>query len=341
VRRRRARCLAAAITWLALAPAAPAGTLKVATVVPEGSSWMQKMRAAAREIETRTDGRVELKFYPGGVMGNERTVLRKMRARQLQGGAFTGGALGRIFPDLDLYSLPLLFRSYAEVDYVRERLDPILLEGLERNGVVALAIGDAGFAHVMSRKPLREVRDLKGTRIWIQEGDTMSETAFEIAGVSPVQLPLSDVYTALQTGLVDTVAAPPIAAIAFQWHTKLKYVTDVPLMYLTGMLAVDARWFHELRPEDQAVLREVVRRATRELDLANREGEDDAKRALRQQGLEFVTASSPEELARWHDITDQALAKLRARNIYSERMLDDLHQLLAEYRAGHGRADAR
>ena len=170
--------------------AAGARTLKIATVVPEGSAWMQEMRQVAKEIAAKTEERVALKFYPGGVMGNDKTVLRKIRAGQLHGGAFTSGGLAPVFPDLELYGIPLLFRSYAEVDYVRERMDAGMIAGFEKAGFAALAISEGGFAYLMSQEPARQVSDLAGRKVWIQEGDVMSMTAFEVAGVSAVQLPL-------------------------------------------------------------------------------------------------------------------------------------------------------
>ncbi len=204
---------------------------------------MQEMRKAGKEIEDKTRGAVRFKFYPGGIMGSDKTVMRKIRAGQLHGGGFTGGALAQVYPDIDLYGLPLLIRSYAEADYVRSRMDDTLIAGLDRSGFVALALSDGGFAYLMSQQPLRQVGDLRGAKVWIQEGDVMSLTAFEIAGVSPIQLALADVYTALQTGLVDTVAAPAMGAIALQWHTRVKYLTDVPLTYLIGAFVIDRKTF--------------------------------------------------------------------------------------------------
>lgn len=332
-------CLALAALLLT-APPAGARVLKIATVVPEGSAWMQDMRQAAAEIREKTQGRVQFKFYPGGVMGNDKTVLRKMRAGQLQGGAFTSGALSQIFPDLELYGAPLLIRSYAEVDYVRSRMDPDMVAGLERAGIVALAITDAGFAYLMSQRPMRQVADLSGAKVWIQEADVMSEKAFEIAGVSPVQLSLADVYTALQTGLVDTVTAPPMGAIALQWHTKVKYLTDFPLTYLTGVFALDARAFGRLQPGDQAVVREVIREAAQRQDESARVGAERAKEALRQQGIEFVTPATPEEVERWRDIGRQTLRAMRERGIYCEATIDALERHLEDYRRSQdGRAD--
>ncbi len=313
-------------------PPAHAKTLKIATIVPEGSGWMREMRAAADEIAERTEGRVKLKFYPGGVMGGDQTVLRKMRLGQLHGGAFPSGAFSQVFPDLDLYGLPLLFRSYDEVDYVRARMDAGMIEGIERAGYVVLGISDTGFAYLMSQEPVRRVGDLSGTKVWIQEGDKMSQTAFETAGVSPVQLPLADVYTALQTGLIDTLASPPIGTIAFQWHTRVRYLTDVPLMYLIGLLVLDGKAFAKLAEGDQQIVREAVGTATRKLDAANRKAEGEAREALRAQGIEFVAAASPEELVRWHEITDQALAILRSDGDYSDMAIDTLHRHLEEFR---------
>jgi TRAP-type C4-dicarboxylate transport system substrate-binding protein len=323
--------VASALVLLALS--ADAKTIKIATIMPDGSSWLTTMRKAGKEIQDRTAGRVKLKFYPGGVMGNDKTVMRKLRAGQLHGGAFTSGALAAIYPDVELYSLPLLFRNYEEVDYVRERMDEKLRAGLEKAGLVALAISDGGFAYVLSRQPLRRVEDMGGVKVWLVEDDIMSEIALEIAGVSPVPLPVADVYTALQTGLVDTVAAPPMGAIAFQWHTKLRYVTDVPLMYLIGILALDRKTFDKLSPEDQAVIKQVVGDAAKRLDQENRVGEKNARQALQNQGIEYVMASSKDEISRWHNISQQALVKLRAMNRYSEAMIEELLRHVEDFRA--------
>jgi TRAP-type C4-dicarboxylate transport system substrate-binding protein len=313
------------------APAA-ARTLKIATVVPEGSAWMQEMRKVAGEIETETQGRVRFKFYPGGVMGNDKTVLRKIRAGQLHGGGFTSGALAQVYPDIELYGMPLLIRSYGEVDYVRARMDEKLVAGLGRAGFVALAISDGGFAYLMSQRPMRQVDDLAGARVWTREGDVMSQTAFEIAGVSTVQLSLGDVYTALQTGLVDTVAGPAMGAIALQWHTKVKYLTDVPLTFLTGAFVIERGVFERLEPDDRDVVRDRIRAAARRLDAASRAGEAEARQVLRDQGIEFVTATTPEEVERWHAISRRALAQLRERAIYSEELIDELLGHLEDYR---------
>lgn len=313
---------------------ASARTLKIATIVPEGSSWLAEMRDAGDEIKTKTAGRVKLKFYPGGVMGGDKTVLRKVRAGQLQGGAFTSGALAAIYPDIELYSLPLLFRDYDEVEFVREKLDTKLKAGLARKGFEALAITDGGFAYVLSQKPIRRVEDMKNTRVWLVEDDKMTEIALRIAGVSPVPLPIADVYTALQTGLVDTVAAPPVGAIAFQWHTGVRYLTDVPIMYLAGVFAVDKKAFSKISVKDQEIVRGVVQAAAKRLDQKNRADEANARDALKNQGIEFVSAQSREEVQRWRSISSEATTEMRGSGRYSDDLIREILMLLQEHRVG-------
>ena len=313
---------------------ASAKTFKLATVMPDGSSWLDEMREAAQLVKSETEGRVKIKFYPGGVMGNDKTVMRKIRVGQLQGGAFTSGALAPAFPDIDLYSLPLLFRTYEEVDYVRSKIDATLAAGLEKNGFVPLAITDGGFAFIASQRPMRRVEDLSGAKVWMPEDDVMSETAFRVAGVAPVPLPIADVYTALQTGLVDTVGAPPSALIAFQWHTKVKYFTDVPLMYLIGILAVDGKAFSKLSAEDQAIMRLRFAEAGERLDAEGRASDQNARDALAKQGIEFVEASSDEEVERWQKMSEDTRAQLRAMDRYDDELIDEILMHLEAYRSG-------
>ena len=115
---------------------------KIATLSPEGSVWMEKMREGAEELARKTDNRVTIKYYPGGVMGDDKAILRKIRIGQLHGGAVVGGSLSKFYPDNQIYSLPLKFKSFEEVDYVRKFLDQRIIEGLEKNGFVKIGMSE-------------------------------------------------------------------------------------------------------------------------------------------------------------------------------------------------------
>ncbi len=320
-------CLAMALA----APPAVALTLKIATISPDGTTWMKELRKAADLIKTRTDGRVKLRFYPGGVMGSDKNVLRKIRIGQLHGGAMTGGGLEQIYFDSQIYSLPFAFRSFPEVDYVRSRMDDMILHGLYERGYVSFGLAEGGFAYLMSEEPVRRRADLEGLKVWIPEGDTLSQLAFESIGISPTPLPLTDVLTGLQTGLIDTVAASPMGAIALQWHTRVKYVTDIPLMYLYGVLIIQRKAFERLQTGDQAVVREVLEATFRRLDRISREENRQAREALVNQGIRFVTPAS-EEQARWYELVRRAVID---ENLFTPHVLQTFQKHLNEFRARH------
>lgn len=189
--------------------------LKIATFAPDGTKWMQELRSGSEEIEKRTGGRVTIKLYPGGTMGSDRVVLRKIRAGQLQGGALTSGALAEIFPDGQIYSLPMIFHSYDELDYVRTRMDKKIAQGIEDRGFVTFGFTDGGFAYLMSSAKVQVIDDLKNQKIWVPEGDDISRAMFETLAAPTLPLPLTDVLTGLQTGLISTIACPPDCCYRF------------------------------------------------------------------------------------------------------------------------------
>ena len=316
---------------LLLSQQAVAVTLKIATLAPDGSSWMQAMREGAQEVERRTEGRVKLRFYPGGVMGNENSVLRKIRIGQLQGGALTGGGLASLYPDSQIYSLPFLFRSYAEVAYVREKIDPILLEGLDHNGFVSLGFGGGGFAYLMSQAPLARVNQAKQHKVWVPEGDQISRRAMEALGVSPIQLPLTDVLTGLQTGLIDTIGGSPVGAIGLQWHTRVRYLTDTPLLYLYGTLVIQKKAFEQLTQADRNSLSQVMKQVFARISEQNQQDNEQARQALLQQGIQFVEPAEV-DMQEWRRKVGQAVDEMARQGVYSEQLLQQVRAELEAFR---------
>jgi len=329
-----------AVTLLAGAAPAPraAETLKIATLAPDGTAWMKAMRAAGEEVRKRTGGRVELRFYPGGVMGNDATVLRKIQIGQLHGGLVTMVALYRLYPDSQLYGLPLLFRSYAEVDYVRSRMDGPLIEGLERSGMVAFGLVEGGFAYLLSSAPIRRVADVRAEKVWAPEGDRITPMLFQAAGVAPVVLPLADVYTGLQTGLVTAVGNSASGAIALQWHSKTKYLADLPLFYTLGTLIVDRRAYAGIPAADRAPVKDVLTQAFRELDRASRRDEEAARAALQNRGIQFLRPA-PADVEEFERVAARARAEIVKEGLYTSPLLQTLEGHLKAFRAkGDGAA---
>lgn len=308
---------------------AQAVTLKIATVSPDGTSWMQSIRAGAKEIKEKTQGRVIFKFYPGGVMGSDENVLRKIRIGQLQGGAVTSGSFTDAAPDVGIYGLPYLFSSLEQVDYVRQRMDKALLEKLEAKGFVSFGLAEGGFSYMMSEFPLQTVDDVRKRKVWIPSGNEVGEAVFESANIAPVILPLSDVLTGLQTGLINIVITSPIGAIALQWHTRIQYVVDMPLTYFSALLVVDKKAFNKIKPADREIVRNVMGKKFIEIDQQNRKDNNAARTALTNQGIKFITLPS-ESTKQWHEIGDKAMLKLEKQNKYSEDIYNQLMKYVDE-----------
>ena len=321
--------LAAAALLLGSTAVANAVTFKMASISPDGTFWMQEMRAAAERIEKESQGRVKFKFYPGGVMGNDENVLRKIRIGQLHGGAVTAGSLVAIDPDVSIYELPYLFTSLEQVDYVRSRMDAELLEKLEARGFVSFGLAEGGFSYMMSDEQLQSIADVRAKKVWLPSNHPVGEAVFEAADVAAVTLPISDVMTALQTGLIDTVITSPIAAIALQWHTKIQYVMDEPLTYFSALMVIDKKAFNRLSEEDRTLVRTHMSRAFANIDQQNRKDNVAAREALLNQGIKFVQLT-PASRQEWRSAGDTAIKKLEKQNRYSEAAYDKLMKYLDE-----------
>ena len=320
------------IAWVA---PATAQTLKIATIAPEGSSWMKDMRSGAKVIEEHTEGRVKFKFYGGGVQGNDKQVRRKMRTGQLHGGAFTSGGMNGFQKDADLFALPLMFNTIEEARITRAQLEPELRRRLEDAGYVNFGFAAAGFGYMMSNKPMSTLADFDGQKVWVPEGDPISYAALRALGVAPVIMPVTDVMTGLQTDLLDSVTVPPVGAVVFQWHTKLKYITELPVAYVYAALLIDKRIFSKISPEDQIVVREVMEGIYRKFDQNGVTDNRNALEALLESGLELVPTNKA-DVSQWRQIVFESHRKLAAEGIFDIQLLQEMQTLLDEHRSGAG-----
>jgi len=312
---------------------AQAATLKIATLLPDGTIWMKAMRASAKEIEARTEGRLKLRFYPGGVMGNDKSVLRKIRVGQLHGGVLTTGSLAGIYKDIEIYSLPFLFRSFEEIDYVRKKIDPLLIDNLARKGYISFGLSEGGFVYLMSQTPISRKDELRRHRVWAPEGDQISLIGFRSMGITPIQLPLTDVLTGLQTGLIDTIGASPAGAIALQWHTRVNYITDIPVLYLYGALVITDKALARLPTSDRVILTEVLGEAIRQTDINTRKDNYNAWQALQKQGIEIVKPT-PDDMKEWRAIVDRAVLQMGEEGAYTQKLYNRIQRYLADFRSG-------
>jgi len=333
-------CLLLAALVAFPAGAASPHVLKFATLAPPGSTWMNILEAWGQEVKTRSEGRLVFKFYPGGVQGDEPDVLKKMRFNQLQGGAFTGYGIGRMYSPARVLELPFLFDNVGEIDFVREHFTPQFQQGFRDNGYELLGWMEIGFIHMFSTRPIRSLDDMRSRRVWLWQGDPMGQAFFQASGISPVPLSIVDVYTSLSTGLIDTVYAPPLGAIAMQWFTKTKYISSVPLTNGMGGLVVTRRFFDRLPDDLKTLLRETGYRAGEKLVTSTRTDNARSVDELKQRGLKFIEPDESMSETELLALRDRAAGTLIKSDYIPSALFEETRRLLAQYRNTHATTDA-
>ncbi len=272
---------------------ANATDIKIATIAPNHSAWMGEMREAAKIVKERTGGRVNLKFYGGGVQGASPKILQKIKIGQLHGGVFAPTDFMKTYADANLYGMPFAFESWDEMRYVREQMDVDLAAGFGKlNFTIYGFVGS--FSMMLSNEPVRNRSDMRGKKVWLPEGDLVTFEALKALNLSPVSLPVTDVLTGLQTGLLDMAAIPPEFAVALQWHTRVKYFTNMPVLYAMSFLAIDNRTLKKLSADDQAVLTEVLMASYEKMDAQSSLDSIDAAEALVAIGIQKVEPDAGE-----------------------------------------------
>ncbi len=307
--------------------------LKFATLAPAGTTWVKLLEEWAEQVKTESGGRLVFKIYPGGVQGDEPDVLKKIRFGQLQGGAFTGYGIGQIYSPTRVLELPFLFENIEEIDYVRERLMPFIEQGYRDNGYELVGWMEVGYIYFFSREPIATLDDLRQRRIWFWQGDPLGKAFFDAGGLAPVPLSIIDVYTSLSTGMIDTVYAPPLGAIALQWFTKTKYITNVPMANGIGSLVVSRRFYQNLPQDLQKLLRQSGDETGAKLVAATRRDNLESLELMKERGMIMVEADQSLISGDIETISQRAGKQLMDRGYIPESVLRKVNSWLAEYRA--------
>ena len=306
--------------------------IKFATLAPKGSTYMNVLQEYADDVAESTGGKVTFKIYPSGIQGDEKDVLRKMKFGQIHSAGFTGVGLGEINPELRILELPMLFRNYEEVDHVTSDLYEEFSKKFKEKGFVILGWADVGFAYVYSQKPIASIGDLKGTKMWMWEGDPVAEATFKALGVSAIPLSITDVLTSLQTNLIEGVYAPPLPCVALQWHTRIKSMTNVPLANVAGAVLITQKMFKKIAPEHQQIMLTKGKEHFRRLVEMGREDNATSIAKMEENGVEIVEISE-DDRNEFYNLAKSAHIDLAGR-LYAPELLDRVNQTLADFRAG-------
>lgn len=308
-------------------------TIKFATLAPEGTSWMEIMKEYDAAVRKESGGRLGFRIYPGGVQGDERDVLRKIRLGQLHSAGITGVGIGEIAPRLRVLDSPFLFTSYEEIDHIHTVFEQEFAQAFEEGGYVLLGWAEVGFVYVFSNMPVSKREDLKNVKMWTWEGDPVAEATFKALEVNPIPLSITDVLTSLQTRLIDGIYAPPMAAIGLQWWSRVKYMLNYPLANSSGAVVIQKKYFDALPDDLKEILLRNGKTFMRKLTLRSREDNAKAIETLKQRGINIVRVNSSTVEQEYNQIGAKARRLLIGR-LYSEQFLNRIEQSLADYRNG-------
>jgi TRAP-type C4-dicarboxylate transport system substrate-binding protein len=304
--------------------------IKLATLAPEGSSWINTFNSIDKEVREKTGKQVGFKFYPGGVLGDEKDMLRKMHIGQIHGAALTSAGLSAIFSEMDVFQIPFLFESHNEVDYVLEEMDVFFRNGFDKNNYILLGWSEGGFVRLMSTTPVATLEDLRKVKVWTWEDSPMTKIIFDEANVSAIPLSVPDVLVGLQTGLVDVVYAPPTGAISLQWFTKTKYMTDVNLIYLIGALVMKKKVFNKISPAHQKILMDVCQKQMAQLKTIIRKENQEAIQVMIKHGVKIITPS-PDQVDGFKKVSAQAMERVEGKS-FSKKIRDEVTAKINTYR---------
>ncbi|MDL1894174.1 ABC transporter substrate-binding protein, partial [Sphingobacteriales bacterium CHB3] len=288
------RILAVGFSLFVLASAAQSQQhiIKFASLAPDGSTWTNVLREYDAAIRKESGGKLGFRIYAGGVQGEDKDVIRKMRLGQLHSAGLTGFGLGDIAPKVRILDSPFLFNNYDEVDHIYTMFDDEFDKAFRDNGYVLLGWAEVGWVYVLTNTPVRTLADMNGVKMWMWEGDKVAEATFRALGISPIPLSVIDVLTSLQTGLINGAYTSPLAALVLQWHTRVKYMMNLPLADASGAVVMTKKKFDELPSDLQEILLRNGKKFMRELTLKSRQENDAAIAVMKKSGIQLVDVPS-------------------------------------------------
>ena len=308
--------------------------IKLGTIAPEGSTWHDALLQIRQDWRRISGGEVDLRIYASGVLGDEAEMIRKVQRRQLEAVAVSGAGLSRVDKSVESFNVPLMFASYEELDYVRDRLVPELEKRIAASNFKVLNWSDAGWVHFFSKRPARTPADIKRMKLWTSSGDPDTERLFRDLGFQVIPLPATDMLTALQTGLIEAVDVPPLFAMLDGTYKQAGNMIDLKWVPLMAATVIDGRAWDRIPAQYHADLLSAARKAGDGLRTKIRAADDDAVKEMRTRGLNVVTLSA-EERAQWQSEVRDAYPKLRG-TLAPADLFDQVLKLRDEFRAKQG-----
>jgi TRAP-type C4-dicarboxylate transport system substrate-binding protein len=327
----------AAVATLASAQPARAETeIRLATLAPSGSPWMEVLDKAQGEIKTKTGGRVVLKYFPGGQQGDERDFVRKIGLGQLDGAAITSIGLAMVDESIRVLELPMMFQSAEELDYVADKMWPYFQKKFEKKGYKLNDRGEVGWVYFMSKNKVSSLADLKGQKLWMWGDDALVSAMFKKLGLNGIPLGVPEVDSGLTSGKINACYGSPVAAVALQWYSKVKFMTSMPMSYGIGATVMSQKAVDKISAEDRKIVETIAKAASKKLRKVIRKANEDAKTTMTRKGITVVQTPvamvdefTKQAEAIWHEL---------AGKVYSKEELEMVLKYRKEFREKKGGA---
>jgi TRAP-type C4-dicarboxylate transport system substrate-binding protein len=326
--------LCAAVALTAARPAhADNVELRIATLAPSGSPWMEVLDKAANETKNQTAGRVTLKYFAGGQQGDERDFVRKIGLGQLDGAAVTAVGLAMIDESIRVLELPMMFESAEEFDYVADKLWPYFQKKFEAKDFKLADRGEVGWVYFLSKNKVEKISDLRGQKLWMWGDDRLVGSIFKKLGLNGVPLGVPEVDAALTSGKIDACYGSPVAAVALQWYSKVKFMTSMPMSFAMGANVISTKAYKKLTPEDAKLLEDISRANAKKLRKTIRKSNEDAKGTMSRKGVQVV--QTPIAMVDEFTKASTEMWQELVGKVYSKDELKMVLDARDEYRAKH------
>jgi TRAP-type C4-dicarboxylate transport system substrate-binding protein len=319
--------------WLSPSAHAAEKTLRIGSLVPKNSLYHRQLLEVAEAWRTAQGPGAKYLVYPDGSQGGEAEMARRMRIGQLQGALMSVVGLREIEPAISaLQTIPLLFRSWEEVDYVREKMRPAMEKKFFDKGFVVLTWGDAGWVRFFSKEKALRPDDYKRMKFFAWGAEPDQQTIMKSMGYTPVPLETTDILPAIQTGMINVVPSTPYFALATQIYNTAPHMLEINWAPIVGALVVTRKAWDEMTPETQRALRQAGEKAGVQLRQKARQEVQESVDAMQKRGL-TVHKPNAQQMQEWNDLAEKLYPRIRGTMVPAETF-DEVMAHLKTYRAG-------
>ncbi len=302
-------------------------TLRIASLAPAGSSWMKVLNAWKTTLEDETEGRLKLRFYPGGSQGDERDFVRKMRVGQLDGGVVTMTGMSMLVRPMVILVLPGFLDTYEKLDRVRLKMADQFEKMFTDEGFMMVAWGDAGKTRLFSQQKIERPSDIKSMRPWMWKDDLVFIEFYDVIGANGVRLGVPEVYPGLQTKMVDVVTSSALTAVALQWYTRVKYMTGHNSAIIAGGMVMRKEKIDSLSPDLRDAFLQSTKRVETLLNKTIRRDDQKAYEVVLKKGI--IATDTSKYQAEW-DVAAKEVRDRMTGRVFSKELLQAVAAAAAE-----------